>query len=156
PIIARESPTALLDFQPGVIDTNVRNDDNGSREGAVTGARGDQNNVMLDGLDVNDFATGQAFATVGNAPVDSVQEFRVETANPLPATGRGAGAQVQLVTKSGLNNWHGGAFEYLRNTVTEANTFFNDRNSITKPKLIQNSFGADLGGPIVKDKLFFF
>ena len=156
PIIARESPTALLDFQPGVIDTNVRNDDNGSREGAVTGARGDQNNVMLDGLDVNDFATGQAFATVGNAPVDSVQEFRVETANPLAATGRGAGAQVQLVTKSGSNNWHGGAFEYLRNTVTEANTFFNDRNSITKPKLIQNSFGADLGGPIVKDKLFFF
>jgi hypothetical protein len=88
--------------------------------------------------------------------VDSIQEFRAETANPLAASGRGSGSQVQLVTKSGTNNWHGSAFEYLRNTVTEANTFFNDRNAIAKPKLIRNSFGADLGGPVVKNKLFFF
>jgi Carboxypeptidase regulatory-like domain len=156
PIEARESPLALLDQQPGVVDTNVANDPNSSREGAVTGARGDQNNVTLDGLDVNDFATGQAFVTVGDAPVDSIQEFRVETANPLAASGRGSGAQIELVTKSGTNQWHGSAFEYLRNTVTEANTFFNNRDNISKPKLNRNSFGANLGGPVKKDKLFFF
>ena len=61
---------------------------------------------------------------------------------------------MELVTKSGTNQWHGSAFEYLRNTITEANTFFNDFDNIPKPKLIQNSFGANLGGPIVKDKLF--
>ncbi len=157
PIEARESPTALLDLLPGVVDTNSGNDDNGgSREGAVTGARTDQSNVTLDGLDVNDFSTGQAFATVGDAPVDSIQEFGAQTANPLSASGRGSGGEVELVTKSGTNQWHGSAFDYLRNTVTEANTFFNDFDGIPKPKLIQNSFGADLGGPIVKDKLFFF
>jgi len=68
PIEARESPLALLDFQPGVVDTNSSNDPNGSRTGAVTGARGDQGNVTLDGLDVNDFSTGQAFIAVGDAP----------------------------------------------------------------------------------------
>jgi len=157
PIEARESPTALLDLLPGVVDTTSSNDDNGnSREGAVTGARTDQSNVTLDGLDVNDFSTGQAFATVGDAPVDSIQEFGAQTANPLSASGRGSGGQIELVTKSGTNKWHGSAFDYLRNTVTEANTFFNDFDHIAKPKLIQNSFGADLGGPIVKDKLFFF
>jgi hypothetical protein len=156
PIEARESPLALLDFQPGVVDTNSSNDPNGSRTGAVTGARGDQGNVTLDGLDVNDFSTGQAFSAVGDAPVDSVQEFRAETANPLAASGRGSGIQVQLVTKSGTNEWHGSAFDYLRNTITEANTFFNNRNGLDRPKLIRNSFGADLGGPVIKNKLFFF
>ena len=156
PIEGRESPTALLDLLPGVVDTNSSNDSNGSRAGAVTGARTDQTNVTLDGLDVNDFATGQAFATVGDAPVDSIQEFGAQTANPLAGSGRGSGGEVQLVTKSGTNQWHGAAFDYLRNTATEANTFFNDLNGIPKPKLIQNSFGANLGGPIVKDKLFFF
>ena len=156
PIEARESPLALLDRQAGVVDTNVTNDANGSREGAVTGARGDQGNVTLDGLDINDFATGQAFSAVGDAPVDSIQEFRAETANPLAASGRGSGAQIQLVTKSGTNQWHGSAFDYLRNTLTEANTYFNNRNDIERPKLIRNSFGANLGGPVIKDKLFLF
>ena len=156
PIEARESPAALLALLPGVVDTSSSNDSNGSRAGAVTGARTDQTNVTLDGLDVNDFATGQAFATVGDAPVDSIQEFGAQTANPLSASGRGSGGEVQLVTKSGTNQWHGSAFDYLRNTVTEANTFFNNLDGIPKPKLIRNSFGANLGGPIVKDKLFFF
>ena len=89
PIEGRESPAALLDLLPGVADTNSGNDDNGgSREGAVTGARTDQSNVTLDGLDVNDFSTGQAFVTVGNAPVDSVQEFSAQTAILLSARPR--------------------------------------------------------------------
>ena len=156
PIQGRFSPIGLLDLLPGVADTNANNDPNSSRAGAVTGSRTDQTNVTLDGLDVNDFATGQSFTTVGNAPVDSVQEFRAETANPLAASGRGSGAQVELVTKSGTNTFHGAFFDYLRNTVTDANNYFADRDGIPKAQLALNQFGANLGGPVIKDKLFFF
>lgn len=157
PIQIRDSPAALLVLQPGVTSDDLTADDpNSSRDGSVTGSRTDQGNITLDGLDVNDFATGQAFSTVGNAPVDSIQEFRAETANPLAASGRGSGAQIQLVTKSGSNNWHGSLFEYHRNTVTEANDFFNKQAGIDRPKLIRNQFGGSIGGPVIKDKLFFF
>jgi hypothetical protein len=105
---------------------------------------------------VNDFRAGFSFITVANAPIDSIQEFRGETANPLAASGRGSGGQINLVTKSGSNSWHGSAYEYHRNTVWEANDFFNARNNIPVPKLIRNQFGASLGGPVIKDKLFFF
>ena len=155
PIENRDSPSALLLLQPGVTNGPAA-DGNGSRDGAITGARTDQTNITLDGLDVNDFATGQAFATVGNAPVDSIQEFHEETANPLAASGRGSGAQVQFVTQSGNNTWHGGAYEYHRNTITEANTVFNVKAGVPTPKLIRNQFGAKIGGPVIKDKLFFF
>ena len=74
----------------------------------------------------------------------------------MAASGRGSGAQVQLVTISGTNTWHGGVNEYLRNTVTEANNIFNDLIGTPTPKLNRNQFGAKLGGPIVKNKLFFF
>ena len=109
PVQARNDPTALFTMQPGVTDS-----------GAVTGARVDQNNVTLDGLDVNDFATGGAsqqqyvgtgvvdgFGTgtiVGHAPVDSVEEFHGTVGGNLSATGPSSGGQFQLVTKSGTNH----------------------------------------------------
>ena len=156
PVQVRDNPTSLLLFEPGVIAAGGGDDPSGNRNGAVTGARADQGSYTLDGLDVNDYAIGQSFITVGQAPVDSIQEFRGETANPLSSEGRGSGAQVSLVTKSGTNQWHGSAYEYHRNTVTEANTWFNDFNGVPRPVLIRNQFGASLGGPIVKNKLFFF
>jgi hypothetical protein len=157
PLIIRDNPLGLLAFSPGVTVATGGDDDTlGSRGGAVTGARGDQSNYTLDGLDTNDFGTGQAFAMTANAPIDSVQEMRTETANPLSAEGRGSGAQVQMITKSGTNSWHGSAYEYNRTAATTANDFFNDRNGIAKPPLTRNQFGASLGGPVKKDKLFFF
>jgi hypothetical protein len=156
PVGIRDNPTALLLFEPGVISASGADDPSGNRSGAVTGSRADQGSYTLDGLDVNDYAIGQSFITVGQAPVDSIQEFRGETANPLSSEGRGSGAQVSLVTKSGTNKWHGSAYEYHRNTVTEANTWFNDLNGVPRPVLIRNQFGASLGGPILKNKLFFF
>jgi len=146
PVQIRDSPAALLVLQPGV--TQSGSDPNSSREGAVTGARTDQGNVTLDGLDVNDFGTGQAFATTANAPVDSIQEFRGETANPLSAEGRGSGAQIALTTKSGTNTWHGSAYEYNRTAATEANTYFNNLDDVPRTQLTRNQFGASLGGPI--------
>lgn len=156
PVLVRDNPTALLIFEPGVVVASAADDPLGNRVGSVTGARADQGSYTLDGLDINDYAIGQPFATVGQAPVDSIQEFRGETANPLSSEGRGSGAQVELVTKSGTNRWHGSASEYLRNTVTEANSWFNDFNGVAKPALIRNQFGASLGGPIRRNKLFFF
>jgi hypothetical protein len=154
PIEIRESPAALLGLQPGVVLAG--GNDNGNRTGAVTGARADQGNITLDGIDVNDQATGEAFATVGNAPVDAIQEFRGITAGDTADMGRSSGAQIQMVTKSGGNDWHGNAYEYHRNTITAANTFFNNAAGVPRAALIRNQFGGSFSGPVKKDKLFFF
>jgi hypothetical protein len=147
----------LLSLQPGV-----------TRDGYVTGSRADQANVTLDGVDVNEQQTGldiiqdlafdedEAFASVLRITPDSVQEFRVTTINPNANQGRSSGAQVSLITKSGTNDWHGSLYEYHRNTVTTANDFFNNRSGIERPALIRNVFGGSVGGPMVKDRAFFF
>ena len=155
PIQFRDSPAALLGLQPGVV-LSGGNDPSGNRDGAVTGARADQGNITIDGIDANDQATGQAFATVGNAPVDAIQEFRGITANPLADEGRSSGAQIQLTTKGGTNQLHGNAYEYHRNTIFAANSFFNNANGVPRAALIRNQFGGSLGGPVKKDRLFFF
>ena len=145
PVQNRDSPSALFTLQPGV-----------TLDGAVTGARTDQNNVTLDGLDVNDIATGQEFVIVGDAPVDSVQEFRATVAGQLSNSGPGGGGQFQLVTKSGTNSFHGNLNEYHRDTSTVANEWFNNNAGVSRPALIRNQFGGNIGGPILKDRLFFF
>ena len=159
PVQNRNNPQELMVYQPGVVTIakdGSGEDDTQSRDGATTGARTDQGNVTLDGLDVNDFAGGFAFNIVANAPLDSIQEFHGETANPLAAEGRGSGAQYNLVTKSGTNQFHGSASEYHRNTVTEANDYFNNLAGVRRPQLVRNQFDTAIGGPIKKDKLFFF
>ena len=145
PIENRDSPAALFVQQPGV-----------TLDGAVTGARVDQSRVTLDGLDVNDMATGQFGAIVGNAPVDSVQEFRGVSAGYLSSSAGGGGGQYELVTRSGTNSYHGALVEYHRDTDLEANDWFNNNAGVPRPPLIRNQFGGNVGGPIIKDKLFFF
>ncbi|MEW6128823.1 MAG: TonB-dependent receptor [Acidobacteriota bacterium] len=135
----------LLSLQPGV-----------APDGSVTGSRADQGNVTLDGVDVNEQQGAAAFESVLRVSTDSVEEFRVTTTNPNATQGRSSGAQVALVTKSGTNEFHGSFYEFHRNTATSANDFFNNRNGIPTPKLLRNLFGATLGGPIKKDKAFFF
>jgi Carboxypeptidase regulatory-like domain len=145
PVQNRDTPAALFTLQPGV-----------TLDGAVTGARVDQNNVTVDGLDVNDFATGNAFYIVGRAPVDSVQEFRGTVAGEPATSGPGGGGQFQLVTKSGTNSFHGTLYEYHRNTSTVANDWFNNNVGVGRAPLIRNQFGGTIGGPVLHDKLFFF
>lgn len=145
PIQNRDSPSALFYQQPGV-----------TLDGSVTGARTDQSNVTLDGLDVNDLATGQFGAIVGHAPVDSVQEFRGVSASPLSSAGEGSGGQYELVTRSGTNAFHGALVEYHRDTDLEANDWFNNNSGVARPPLIRNQFGGNIGGPIRHDKAFFF
>ena len=145
PILDRTNPSALFTLQPGI-----------TLGGATTGARVDQDQVTLDGLDVNDLATGQAFGVVGNAPVDSVQEFRGTVGGFTVDNGPGGGGQFQLVTRNGTNTFHGDLNEYHRDTATAANTWFNNNFGLPRTPLIRNQFGGALGGPIKKDKLFFF
>ena len=136
----------LFKQQPGV----------DSFQGAVTGARIDQTEVTVDGLDVDDIAAGTTFSVVATAPVDSVEQFTGTVAGLTPAVGTGSGAQFQLVTKSGTNKFHGNVNDYHRDTTTEANSWFNNLIGIPRTPLIRNQFGGDIGGPIKRDKLFFF
>lgn len=145
PIQNRSNPSALFTQQPGVTLT-----------GAVTGARVDQDNVTLDGLDVNDNETGNFGAIVGNAPVDSVQEFRGVSAGPLSSAGEGGGGQYELVTRSGTNAFHGALVEYHRDTDTEANDWFSNNAGVGRAPLIRNQFGGNVGGPVLRNRLFFF
>ncbi|HKF04313.1 MAG TPA: carboxypeptidase-like regulatory domain-containing protein [Candidatus Sulfotelmatobacter sp.] len=158
PLDARNVPD-LLTLQAGVAYTGNRPDmdsqtykDQDTRSGAVNGARSDQSNITLDGVDVNDLANGYAFTSVLPVTLDSVQEFRVTTTNYNADQGDGSGAQVALVTKSGTNTIHGSAYEYHRNTYTSASDYFLK----APPKLIRNIFGLSVGGPIKKDRAFFF
>jgi hypothetical protein len=157
--------TDLLSLEPGVL--TFQNNSGAaaladSRIGAVNGERSDQSNVTLDGLDDNDQVRGLAFFGVLRTTQDAVEEFRVTTTGANADSGRSAGAQVSLVTKSGTNTFHGAAYEYNRPSNLVSNDPFLKKSQLdsglqNRPqKLIRNIFGADVGGPIFKDKLFFF
>ena len=163
PLEGRNVPD-LLSLQAGVAYTGNRigDKDQDTRNGAVNGARSDQSNVTLDGVDVNDQSNGYAFTSVLPVTQDSVEEFRVTTTNYGADQGQGSGAQVALVTKSGTNSFHGSAYEFIRNTITSANDYLVKQSELNlgdpnKPlQLNRNIFGASVGGPIRKDRLFFF
>ncbi len=125
-------------------------------DGSVSGSRSDQANITLDGVDVNEQVNGQAFTPVLRVTPDSVDEFRVTTQNADASKGRSSGAQISLITKSGSNEFRGALYEYYRSPGFTANDFFNNRNRIARPSLIRHNYGGSIGGPIVKDKLFFF
>ncbi len=127
-----------------------------SFQGAVTGSRIDQSSVTVDGLDVNDVAAGTTFAIIGTAPVDSVQQFTGTVAGMVPSVGTGGGAQFQMVTKGGTNKFHGNLNEYHRDTSTVANNWFNNLLGIPRTPYIRNQFGGDIGGPVKRDKIFFY
>jgi len=148
----------LLALQPGVVflgepDPGTNGD---HRSGAVNGGKTDQANVTLDGVDVNDQQNHTAFTSVLRVTLDSVEEFRTITTNGGADMGRTSGAQVTLVTRSGTNTFHGSLYEVNRNTALEANNFFNNRIGTPRTQLVRNVFGGSLGGPIKKDRLFFF
>lgn len=163
-------PVAILSLQPGVTylggntnqDNTKPNQTEDSRGGAVAGARSDQTNVTVDGLDNNDQLQGYAFQGALRVPLDSIQEFRVTTSNSNADAGRSSGAQVNMVTKSGTNSFHGSLYEYNRSNIGQANDWFNEQAQVraglpNKPgPLVRNTFGAWIGGPILKDRFFFF
>jgi len=163
PLESRNVPD-LLTLQTGVVYTGDRPDidkDVDTRSGSVNGSHSDQSNVTVDGIPANPKG-GYAFTAVLPVTLDSVQEFRVTTSNYGADEGVSSGAQVALVTKSGTNEIHGSVYEYNRNSYFSANDYFIKAAQLAsgdpnKPqKLNRNIFGASLGGPIKKDRLFFF
>ena len=147
----------LLGLQAGVAVTDNGSLSDGDEDetemgGQVHGARNDQQNITLDGIDINAQERGQAFEGALPTTLDSVQEFIVETAGQTGGASRGSGAQVQLVTRSGTNEWHGSAYEFYRTTGTSARNYFADEAW----PLIRHIPGGSLGGPILEDKLFIF
>lgn len=134
------------------------------RSGAVAGARGDQSTLTLDGVDITDnFFGGGApegrpggLTTIVPVPVESVEEFRVGVSNPNASFGRSAGGQVALVGRRGSNDIHGAVWEFHQNDNLNANSWSNNRAGITKAEQKDNRYGARLGGPILRNKTFFF
>jgi hypothetical protein len=168
PLEAR-SVVDLLSLQPG-----------STREGYVTGARSDQSNVTLDGVDINNAVSGNSEiprstnsliiggldndrGDITSGPIlrlnsESTEEFRVTTANGNANQGRSSGPQINIVTKSGTNGWHGAASEFYRSRGFTANDWFNNHSTpvVARPPLQRNTFEGAIGGPLVKDRLFFF
>jgi hypothetical protein len=158
-------PAGILSLQTGVTFTGNSNHiatASDSRAGTVNGARSDQTNVTLDGVDNNDQLLGTAFAGAIREPLDAIEELKVTTANSDADTGRSSGGQVSEVTKTGTNHVHGSFYIYNRPTFTTANDWFDKAAELgenqpnTPPFLLRNTFGANVGGPIIKDRLFFF
>lgn len=153
----------LLGLVPGVQTDRYTEQGGGTAAGRTGGAnvhgiRSLQNNFVLDGVDNNSFSENVQELTTQTArtSVDAIQEFKVST-NPYSAeNGRSPGSLISVTTKNGTNSFHGGAYEYLRNRVFDANDYFTNRVGRAKPQKQQNQFGALLGGPVVKNKAFFF
>ncbi|MGB7227071.1 MAG: carboxypeptidase-like regulatory domain-containing protein [Candidatus Acidiferrales bacterium] len=160
----QENTVLLLSLQPGVMynGQNLLTDDYDTRAGSVNGERSDQNNITLDGVSNNNEFAGYAFNGVLPTTPFSVEEFRVSTSNYGATEGRSAGAQIAMVTKGGTNQFHGSLYEFNRNTLGEANDYFLKSSEAANGEpnvpdhLVWNNYGGTIGGPILKNRLFFF
>ena len=160
------NPAGLLSLQAGVAFVPGQADTPGGyggvsdfdgRSGAVNGARSDQTNVTLDGVDCNDPISGYAFNCVLRATQASLAEFRTTTSNyGAEAGGRSGAAQVQLITSSGQNTLRGSGYYAHRNEALNANDFFLNKSRIEEPLFRRHIYGASLGGPLLKNRLFLF
>ncbi len=162
------SDLALL--QPGVASIQTQasfttGPDRGTRgfgsQLTVSGSRPQQNNYLLNGTSLNDYANGSGSVLGGNLGVDAISEFTVITSNASAQYGRSSGGIVNAVTRSGTNQFHGSAYEFARNSVFDAHNPFDPRDPATNkvlpiPYFSRNQFGGSLGGPIKKDRTFFF
>src|SRR5882762_1303807 len=156
--------TDLATLQPGVNSIKTQPDfsagtDRGNRgfgqQLTISGARPQQNNYRLDGVSLNDYANGAPGSVLGGSlGVDAIQEFSVLTSNYSAEYGKTSGGVVNAITRSGTNQFHGSGYEFVRNSALDTRNFFDDPGS--KPPFTRNQFGGTIGGPIFKDKTFFF
>ena len=162
----------LLQLTPGVVIAQAPLNNQAPGQFSIAGQRTDANNFTVDGVSANfgvplpglggETGTGgaQAFSVLGGTSslvsVDALQEFRIETSSFAPEFGRSPGGQVILTTRSGTNDFHGGTFDYFRNTVMDANDWFANKAGEPRAPEHHNDFGAFLGGPIRKNRTFFF
>jgi hypothetical protein len=156
--------TQVLSMSPGVVSdvTNAANLGQGSSTLNVNGNIYSANNFQMDGQQTNNYGSGTAnaslvfYAEIAIPNPDAIQEFKIQTSQYDAGSGRNVGANVEVITKSGTNQFHGAVWEFLRNTDLDANTFFRNKAHLPRAVMKQNQFGGDVGGPILKNKLFFF
>src|SRR6266571_9572739 len=147
------NPLALLTLEPGVVQRTT----NGAGSGThVFGSRDRAHNVTIDGIDANESTVPNPQSNIQRLNPDNVQEFRTVTLDPTAEYGRNSGANVMVATRSGTNDLHGTAFYFNRNTVYNANEWFNNATGQPRPDLKLNQYGFDIGGPIFKNMTFFF
>lgn len=141
----------LLKTQPGVTPSNM--DSSAAGDYSIGGQRTDSVTYLLDGGNNNNLLSN---GVVANPNPDAIAEFRVLESNYSAEYGRNAGGIVSVVTKSGTNQFHGTAYDYVRNNYFDANTFFNNQQGLSVPVLKRNQFGGTVGGPILRNRIFFF
>ncbi len=144
-------PITLAIFNPG-----VQIDPSDVTYSRINGTRQGSSNTLLDGIESNDPVAPRLGLVMVGTTSDNVEEFRIVTNGGKAEYGRSAGGQVQMITRSGTNQFHGGAWDYLRNTDLNANNFFNNQSGTARPKYIRNIFGGNFGGPVKKNRTFFF
>ncbi len=143
------NPLNLLIYEPGVVQ----------RSGGtvnVNGARSTAVNVTIDGIEANESTNPNPTNNIFRLNPDNVQEFKVTTSNPSPEEGRNSGANVSVATRSGTNEIHGTLFEFFRNTALNSQEFYGNAQGAPKPEIKLNQYGFEAGGPIKKNKTFFF
>ena len=162
--LATRNYTQLLALSPGVVADvyNATQLGRGSQPSYVNGIDNVSNNYQEDGISISNYASAtpqDPASFYGSIPIpspDAIQEFKVQTGGFDAGYGRNAGGNVDVVTRSGGNDIHGSMFEFIRNDALNANGFFQNRTGQRRGKLEQNQFGGVIGGPIIKNKLFWF
>ena len=143
------NPLNLLIYEPGVVQRSGNTVN-------VNGARASAVNVTIDGIEANESTNPNPVNNIFRLNPDNVQEFKVTTSNPSPEEGRNSGANVTVATRSGTNQFHGTMFEFFRNTALNSQEFYANAQGTPKPQIKLNQYGFELGGPIRKNKTFFF
>src|SRR6266568_3915930 len=161
--LSNRNYTQVLSLSPGVVvglpDATALG--RGTQDVTANGSKTTANNIQFNGIDANNLSQNSAANDVEEVGVaapapDTIQEFKVQTGNYDASYGRGTGANVDVVSKTGTNHIHGTAWEFLRNDILNANNFFSKLTNQPRPVLKQNQFGGAIGGPIMHDKTFFF
>ncbi|MCC6859436.1 MAG: carboxypeptidase regulatory-like domain-containing protein [Bryobacterales bacterium] len=147
------NPLGLLVLEPGVVQRSAGAEGSGIH---VNGSRDRAFNVTIDGIEANESTVPNPMSNIYRLNPENVQEYRVVTGNPAPEEGRNSGASISVATRSGGNTFHGTAFEFFRNTALNATDYFANALDTPKPDIKLNQFGLELGGPIRKNRTFFF
>jgi hypothetical protein len=147
------NPLSLITLEPGVVQRSYGGAGSGIH---INGSRDRAYNVTIDGIDANESTVPNPTSNLYRLNPDNVQEFRVVTSNATPEEGRNSGANMAVATRSGTNEIHGNIFEFFRNPALNSNEFFANANGTAKPEIKMNQFGAEGGGPIIKNKTFVF
>lgn len=147
------NPLTLLVLQPGVVQRSYGGAGSGIH---VNGSRDRAFNVTIDGIEANESTVPNPISNLYRLTPDNVQEYKVTTNNATAEEGRNSGAAISVATRAGTNDFHGTAFEFLRNTVLNSNEFFANAQGQKKQDIKANQYGFELGGPVIKNKTFFF